>query len=376
MNIKNINSISKVFFQFTQEDNCIYEVVNKVPKSSLQNLYSYYREKSKHYKYERVVKTRMLLLKHLLNSRKLNEQIVERIKNHIIKKARANNYQRDIFHSWKPNWRILFPIYYEQYREEVINFLHELANRLSVDLGIEDIIKVKIIDFNDAHHFGSSRCWFAIYNKSHSTQQTAFQLFFSLKNGVISYGLYKYGAKNFLINKNVTNYKYENILLKFKKYINIIKRDIKETKNGTKPRGRKGKLRVNVDDYFRKDVKSIKVEQRHKKIQNILSESLRGVYGGDASVSLEEDFIDIKVEGKNFIDIYEIKTYESAIYCVRDAIGQLLLYASRLNNASNKRIKLIVVGLGEDNLDVVNFKKYLLNNFGFDFTYKPYLEIK
>jgi len=372
MNLSQINRISKTFFSFSQDNEAIYKVINKIPKSFLEDLYLKYKKKSEHYKFFRVVKARMILLKHLMKGKPVNDKTVENVKTYITNNARAVNYKRDIFHSWKPNWRILFPIYYNKYREEVINYLNELAIRLSTDLKLEDSISIKVVDFNGAQHFGNPRCWFAIYNKSHKTQRTAFQLFFSIKNDEISYGLFKYRANNTLDNIRLSQYNYSKILNGFKRHVQVIRNDIKNPSKLNKIRRQRGKYKVNVDDYFRKSVRSTIIEQKHKKIQNILSNSLREIYRKDATVSLEEDFIDIKVEGKDFIDIYEIKTYESAIYCVRDSIGQLLLYASRLKNA-NKKVKLIVVGLGENNLDADNFRQYLFKTFGFDFTYKQYL---
>lgn len=371
-----MNLISKTFFHFSEDSEYIYQIVNKVPDFVLREVYEYYLKKSEHYKYERVVKTRLLLIRQLLDGKVLDENMVEKTKKLIVKRAIANNYKKDIFHSWSPNWRILFPIYYEQYREDVIVFLNELAIKISEDLRIENCIDINVVDFNGATNFGNPCCWIAIYNRSHSTQKTALQLYFSIMNGQISYGLFKYKFENNLVVENIRNFNYENILNEYKKYTKLIKADISKRSERSGYKGRTGKLIVNVDDYFRKSNMGTRVEQKHKKIQNILSESLRDIYGSTAEVILEKDFIDIKVEGKDFIDIYEIKTSDSAINCVRNAIGQLLLYASRLKNVSNKKIKLIVVGLGKDNLDLNNFKRFLWDNFSFEFTYRPYLEIK
>lgn len=372
MNFKNLNEISRIFKGFQDNPNSVYNVINGIKKEELNEVYEYYLNKEKYYKIDKVVAARKILIKKLLKGINLNDDLVNKVTDKIQKEAERNNYEKDIFHSWKPNWRILYPIYYFNYRQIVVKSLELFADRFINDLRLNDKVSLTITDFNGSQHFGNSGCWFAIYNNTHSSQRTALQLFFLLRDGVIKYGLYDYVNKNEdkLVICKIEDISYEKILKEFSKYIEDIKKDISRKQTGGRVKTkRKGNQSVNVDGYFRNPINSTFVEQKHKKIQKVYLKSLQDNYG-DKNVILEKDFIDIKVETDDLINLYEIKTYDKAIYCIRDAIGQLLLYASRLKNKPIKQINLIVIGLGEDNLDSTDFKKYLLDNFNFNFEYK------
>jgi hypothetical protein len=381
MDLIKINRISKSFARFSVEPEFIYKELNKVSKYELEKTFNEYAKKRKQSGVDKVNATRAILADLIMKKGILNDGIVNNIKEEIQFNAKEKGNNSDIFHSWRPNWRILYPLYYNQYRTEVRNYFQMLTDRLRNDLKIKDITDVTIDDFNSPQHFGTSECWFAIFNKSHLSQKTAYQLFFILREGIIQYGLFKYKEiENTILNEiKINEYNYDIILEDFRKYLDIIRNNI-ATNDGRRVRvNRKGQKTVNIGDFFRKKIDSTKVTQKHKNIQAILLRNLEDIYNKPGeSVELEKDFIDIIVEGRDFIELYEIKTNDKAIYCIRDAIGQLLLYASRtkLRNKENKKIKLIVVGLGEDNIDSLEFRNYLLENFNFDFDYLPfYLKI-
>jgi len=372
MNFQELNEISKTFKSFKDNPTSVYNVINNTKKDELKEVYDYYFAKEKNYSIDKVVATRKILTQKLIRGIRLNDEIVNDVKNKIVIEARNNNYNKDIFHSWRPNWRILFPIYYLQFRSFVKVSLEILSEKLVNDLGMRDFVSVHINDFNGATNFGNPKCWFAIYNNTHSSQKTAWQLFFSLNSGVITYGLYNHitSDKDEIVECMVNDISYNKILKTFSKYIDNIKNDIRKDQYGRRINvNRKGNNKINVDDFFRRPINSTCIEQKHKKIQKAYLKSLVGLYG-EENVILEENFIDIKVETNDIINLYEIKTYDRAIYCIRDAIGQLLLYTSRIEKKSKKQINLIVVGLGVDNLDSTKFKKYLLDNFNFNFEYK------
>jgi tetratricopeptide (TPR) repeat protein len=375
MDLTYINEISKVFIGFENNPLSIYNVVNSVSKDDLTNTLRYYEERQRHYKINKVIASRVLIINKLLKGIVLNEEIVDEIKNKIQKEAIKNNYKKNIFHSWNPNWRILFPIYYFKNRQSVINILKTLSERLINDLGLNDYAKQTVTDFNGSQHFGNTGCWFAIYNNTHSTQKTALQLFFLLRDGIITFGLFDYKTRNDIgLDKClVSEITYERILEKYRQYVEIIKNDKKVGHLAQRVhRDRVGIQKININGYLRKPIESTFVRKKHNEIQEILLKSLQCIFG-DTKVLLEKDFIDIKVETEREIILYEIKTYDKAIFCIRDAIGQLLLYSSRLKKVQNKKIKLVVVGLGVDNLDSNEFKKYLLDNFNFDFEYKYFV---
>lgn len=74
------------------------------------------------------------------------------------------------------------------------------------------------------------------------------------------------------------------------------------------------------------------VNSIHDKLQNKLAEHLRSNYDKVKEVKLEKNFIDIKVTMEDgIIKLYEVKPYESPIYCIREALGQILYYSSLIN---------------------------------------------
>lgn len=374
MNLEKISEISIVFESFKQDPNAIYHALANISKTDLSETHQYYTAKSKHFKIDKVINARAVLLGKLLNNTILNDTLVDNVKRKIQNEATRKGYEKDIFHSWSPNWRILYPIYYNKYRPFVLTSLKLLANKFIDDLGLKDYADVKIVDFNGPQHFGKSSCWLAIYNKSHKSQKTALQLFFKITCDVLMYGLYDFKTKNEeqLESINIKQYSYNDVLNNFRNHIQDIINDVaKSSVNKSSKKHRKGTHTINVNDYLRKPVSSTLVEQKHKQIQQVYYDSLVGLYG-EGNVELEENFIDIKVETETNIYLYEVKTYDKAIYCIRDAIGQLLLYSSRLIGKTKKQIKLIVVGLGENNLDSTDFQKYLYDNFKLDFDYEPF----
>ncbi|WP_426473863.1 hypothetical protein [Chryseobacterium balustinum] len=123
----------------------------------------------------------------------------------------------------------------------------------------------------------------------------------------------------------------------------------------------------NSEDQLRTTVaRSYIAKQRHNKLQKKLEFFLIDKFGRD-NVLLEENFVDIKLIQPEYIIFYEIKSASYASVCVRDALGQLLLYSQRDEDHRTK--KHIVVGqypATENDLKYINFIK---DNLKVDFDY-------
>lgn len=87
----------------------------------------------------------------------------------------------------------------------------------------------------------------------------------------------------------------------------------------------------------------------HKKIQNALKAYKKDEY---ATVETEKPLGGIRVDvvgikstaGKEVYDLYEVKPYDSATDCIREALGQILLYKHTFETNDYKVGKLYVVG--------------------------------
>lgn len=96
-------------------------------------------------------------------------------------------------------------------------------------------------------------------------------------------------------------------------------------------RNTRAQLRTVNRSYF--------ADQRHNKLQLALLKQLKSRHGKE-NVHLEKDFVDIKVELRNQVILYEVKSHSFASGCVREALGQILMYGS---SDSDKRLKRYVV---------------------------------
>ncbi len=116
----------------------------------------------------------------------------------------------------------------------------------------------------------------------------------------------------------------------------------------------------NTTPQTRTVTRSYIAEQKHNKIQEALVEILSKKYGKD-NVVLEENYVDIKLIQPSFINFYEVKSSSYASECIKEALGQILLYS--LNDTDKRPKKHIVVGqypTTENDKKYINFLKYNL----------------
>ena len=156
---------------------------------------------------EKINKIRLLIINFLLEKGKISAEGIEKIKAEV-----ASEYKEDILHSWKSYFSLFLPFIY---KEKVDGLLNEIANKIIDDLGLEDICKFKIVDFDGANNFGDDRAWIAIYNKNQPKQSSSLQMFVDFNGEEIKYGLYRYSNKT---NESQTvvdidNFDYENMIL-------------------------------------------------------------------------------------------------------------------------------------------------------------------
>jgi len=99
----------------------------------------------------------------------------------------------------------------------------------------------------------------------------------------------------------------------------------------------------NTDPQQRGGSSTYEATQKHNEIQNILVEQLRNEYGKDC-VFMEKNNIDIKVNHNDgSITYFEVKANSYAAGCIREALGQILLYCHNDKEKKGK-YKLVIVG--------------------------------
>lgn len=360
---------------FINDDKIMYGIINGIKKSEIRTLLDEYNSRNKK---ERVVKARRLILEHLNNGEKVNSDVVNKICKRVQTEAEKKGYTKKIFLRWS-NGRILFPLYYEKYDIFVKSFLTELAIEIRSKLDIVSETDFHVVTFMGPQNQGAANCWLALYNNSHKSQLTAQQLMFSLWPNLVNYGKYYHKTQS---RKNLTTKEYPDVTISsILKVFNRFKNDIlnntsdktkssnkKKVKKGKAKNGRNGTYVINTSDIFRKGTEPTVITRKHSKIQKQLLEDLKNIYSKE-NVEAEVDFIDIKVENDDKIILFEIKAYENPIKCIKEAIGQLLLYSFNLNNPKNKKIELRVIGPNRLNKSIPKFREYIKENLNMDFDY-------
>lgn len=122
----------------------------------------------------------------------------------------------------------------------------------------------------------------------------------------------------------------------------------------------------NTNTQIRTVTRSYVAEQKHNKIQEALEALLIKEYG-KKNVILEENFVDIKLIQPDYISFYEVKSSSYASECIKEALGQILLYS--LNDTDKRIKKHIVVGQYPATGNDRKYIDFLKRNLKLEFEY-------
>lgn len=224
IDLKKIIDISKEMNLMFEDEVYLIKKINSINKSLIKRQIEVYDTEND---FEKIRKIRYKLLKILINRDITSEDVTN------ISESVNQEYNTNILQVWGSNkFRILYTLYYSEFKDEVITILNKFVNRIQKDLHLEDLTKTKIVHFDGANNMGSTQIWFAIYNKTHKKQDTAKQLYFSIGGGHnkigIAYGLkvYSNDSQSEIIDISMDTYNYNDMLTNYFKYVDIIKNDI------------------------------------------------------------------------------------------------------------------------------------------------------
>lgn len=169
----------------------------------------------------------------------------------------------------------------------------------------------------------------------------------------------------------------ENVLLPCFNFPQKGRRVLNKQSEKTK---RKASEKFNIKNSVRKGTEPTTVTRRHQEIQNSLFDLFSKKIDGTTNViMMEKDFVDIRIENsmnKSMI-LYEIKTDNTALNCIKHGLGQLLFYNLMNKNSGWKKIELVIVGLhkleSKDKEFVRDIKEYLGKD---SFRYQRYDEVR
>ncbi len=141
----------------------------------------------------------------------------------------------------------------------------------------------------------------------------------------------------------------------------------KEIITGKSKKGkRKGTTKKNTQTHIRTGSRSYIVEQKHNKIQEALRRILAGKYG-DENVILEENYVDVKLVQPGYLGFYEVKSSSYASECIREALGQILLYS--YHDQDEREKKIYVVGQYSANEQDHGYIDYIKEKLNLAFEY-------
>jgi hypothetical protein len=140
--------------------------------------------------------------------------------------------------------------------------------------------------------------------------------------------------------------------------IESIGKKSRKKRRATKSRNTTTQLRTVTRSYI--------VEQKHNKIQEALVKILSDEYG-EENVILEENFVDIKLIQPEFINFYEVKSSSYASECIKEALGQILLYSFYDGDIRKKNH--IVVGQYPPTENDKKYIEFIKKNLKLDFEY-------
>jgi hypothetical protein len=141
--------------------------------------------------------------------------------------------------------------------------------------------------------------------------------------------------------------------------------------NSSRPsRGRKGSTNLPVgQSYIKRGTAATEVSPEHTKMQaRLMSELITEFHG--AKIIREENYIDVLVETKSEIHLYEIKSDLSSRTVVRKALGQLLEYAFANFSESTKGLQLTAVGRRPLSIEDESYLQHLRQNYHLPINYR------
>ncbi|MDM1036257.1 AAA family ATPase [Myroides odoratimimus] len=198
LSIKSILSVQQRFQAYYSNEQLIYDDINSLSKIERLKVYYEYDLKENIEK-QPVVWLRREIIKSLVeNDIQLSTLMINELKQKI-----STNFEKNVFHAWSSNFRVLYPLVYAKYKNDILDYGKKLAIKLQADLGLENDTKIKEVYLDGAQNQGYDRIWIAIYNKTHRTQKTAIQLFLEIYDG------FKFGRVS-KINPKIDEFTFEN----------------------------------------------------------------------------------------------------------------------------------------------------------------------
>lgn len=206
---KIIQEYAKVFARMEEDENYLFDYINKMPKKDideLMNRYNPYEEK----RFAPVNFLRYVVLDKLKKGEKITKNLFLEIMSKIESKDPKHfaNYGEKITrlikeypkdfkeHSpFKNPFRTFYTFYYYTggRRQQTLQILEDISNSLIRILSLKNFEK-HFVGFDNPSNFGSSYCWLALYPDYLKSHQQSYQLFIQIQSNNFKAGIHV-GAK-------------------------------------------------------------------------------------------------------------------------------------------------------------------------------------
>mgnify|MGYP006277160631 CR=1 FL=1 len=201
--IAEIQKIAGELQQLNEDKNHLFEQINQLDKSSIEQLLSEYEHAKSDYKPVNLL--RYEILQGLRKGDRINEAYVESVKNKIRNKDTVyfshygdqitealKNYPKrtkDIFTNWKNPFRIFYTFFYPAAkRNNVTQMLYQIGDDVLKELKVNDF-KIHVVDFKGAQNFGDTRCWIALFPAKKVSHKKAYQFLLTIDTQKIEAGM-------------------------------------------------------------------------------------------------------------------------------------------------------------------------------------------
>jgi 5-methylcytosine-specific restriction enzyme B len=219
INLNNIKLLQKNFMNMKKDEEYLFNIINSIKRSDLKQL-SYIYESIKNINEKPVVLLRKRIIDNLLKEKELTSIDILNLKNELSK-----DFEKNVYKSWKDNFRILYSLYFAKYKSDVEYYMERLIYLIQVKLDIKNITNYNLVHFDGAQNQGNDIIWFAIFNNTYKKQLHAYQLFLVIEDGKFKYGLLHMDKKDRkeIIEKDILCFK--DLIQTYRNYIEIIKND-------------------------------------------------------------------------------------------------------------------------------------------------------
>ena len=242
-----IVGLAERFHEYSNNSKSLYSAINSLNETIVEDIYEEYGNPENRFKPVNLLRAE--IARRLLNNEKINNELVEEIKNKIRNKELSyfnhlpqalldelNNYvigKRDIFANWQNPWSIFYVFFYRvklgKEKENTQNYLDQIANDLISRLDLKDYTYHKV-DFQGPNNFGSDNCWIAIFPIIKNSHKDSYQFFVQLEKDSFAGMIAGHSIKKGKPDKTRKVSSYEDAL----SYLRNLKADIIKLNNDTR----------------------------------------------------------------------------------------------------------------------------------------------